>query len=89
MYQHPAHQESISRKAVFCAPDSRKFLGHPVLLAKEEQKRRATCRIETCNMYTRNSSHYEYAPAVIEKMIIKRVIRLYVKSQDPFKCPSN
>ena len=24
--------------------------------------------------YTRNSSHYEYAPAVIEKMIIKRGI---------------
>ena len=26
------------------------------------------------NRLTRNSSHYEYAPAVIEKMIINRVI---------------
>ena len=30
MYQHSAHQESISRKAALCAPDSRNFLGHPV-----------------------------------------------------------
>ena len=25
MYQHPAHQETMSRKAVLCAPDSRNF----------------------------------------------------------------
>ena len=31
MCQHPAYQVNVSRKAVLCAPDSSKFLGHPVL----------------------------------------------------------
>ena len=31
MYQHPVHQESISRKAVLCAPDSRSFFGTPCM----------------------------------------------------------